>query len=74
MCRGRERDVSMTMKKKVGIMMLAACLLVTVLANIASARVHYDEGEGIATYAVVPAEENPDMLPDIMLQQDGVDR
>lgn len=57
MCRGREREVSMTMKKKVGIMMLAACLLVTVLANIASARVHYDEGEGIATYAVVPAEE-----------------
>ena len=41
--------------------------------NIASARVHYDEGVGMITYAVVPAEENLDVLPDIMLQQDGID-
>lgn len=64
----------MTMEKRMGIMMLAACLLVTVLANIASARVHYDEGVGMITYAVVPAEENLDVLLDIMLQQDGIDR
>lgn len=64
----------MTMEKRLGIMMLAACLLVTVLANIVSARVHYDEGAGMITYAVVPAEENLDVLPDIMLQQDGIDR
>ena len=63
----------MTMEKRLGIMMLAACLLVTVLANIASARVHYDEGVGMITYAVAPAEENLDVLPDIMLQQDGID-
>ena len=63
----------MTMEKRLGIMMLAACLLVTVLANIASARVHYDGGGGMITYAVVPAEENLDVLPDIMLQQDGID-
>ena len=67
----------MTEKQKkqwTGILLLAAVLLVGAFADIASARTVQGDAACVGvSAATVPQGEAADM-PDIMLQQDGVDR
>ncbi|MBQ1621767.1 MAG: hypothetical protein II093_04830 [Selenomonas sp.] len=65
----------MTKKQWTGILLLAAALLVGVFADIASARMAQGDAVGVGvSAATVPQGEDAADRPDIMLQQDGVDR